>query len=157
MVINKTIRLCLLTGLTALTLSACSGTKWGFPYQAPVQQGNWLTSGQVERLEIGMSREQVQYLLGTPTLQDVFHSDRWDYPYYYKPGTGKPEKRLFTVWFDGDYLERWEGDAQPNRQPHEQFDSGAFKPTPAEPFDEGYLPSSMEIPDGELPSPEPLL
>lgn len=104
-----------------------------------------------------MSREQVQYLLGTPTLQDVFHSDRWDYPYYYQPGTGKPEKRLFTVWFDGDFLERWRGDAQPDRQPHEQFDSGAFTPQPAEPFDEGYFPSPMETPDGELPSPEPLL
>lgn len=121
-------RASLLAGLCALTLSACSGSKWGFPYRAPVQQGNWLTEAQVDRLEEGMSREQVHFLLGTPTLQDVFHSDRWDYPYYYRPGTGKPELRNFSVWFNGDELVRWGGSPQPDRQPYEQFDAGAIKP-----------------------------
>lgn len=133
-------RVCLIAGITALTLSACSGTKWGFPYKAPVQQGNWITTSQVERLEVGMSREQVRFLLGTPTLQDIFHSDRWEYPYYYKPGTGKEELRLFTVQFDDDNLTTWQGDPQPNRQPFEQFDSG-----------------SSEAEDGLPPTPEPLL
>lgn len=126
------LRIGLIAGMTALTLSACSGSKWGFPYKAPVQQGNWLTTAQIERLEVGMTREQVRFLLGSPTLQNIFHSDRWEYPYYHKPGYGKEELRLFTVWFEDDVLVRWEGDQQPNRQPFEQSDSGAsaIKNTP---------------------------
>lgn len=117
------------TGVTgtvlALALTACGSTEWGFPYRPNIQQGNWITASQVARLEPGMSREQVRFLLGTPTLQDVFRSDRWDYPYYSKPGYGEPELRRFSVWFEGDHLVRWEGDPQPDRQPYEKTDSGA--------------------------------
>jgi len=109
----------------AVTLSACGSTKWGFPYRADVQQGNWVTAEQVARLDQGMTREQVRYVLGTPTLQDVFHSDRWDYPYYNKPGYGQAEERRFTVWFENDLLVRWEGDEQPNYQPFQTPESDA--------------------------------
>lgn len=121
----------------ALALSACGSTKWGFPYRADVQQGNWITAEQVARLERGMTREQVRFVLGTPTLRDVFHAERWDYTYYHKPGYGEPEVRRFTVWFEGDLLARWEGDQQPDRQPFQapeplpttsETESGAGKP-----------------------------
>src|SRR5690606_34359008 len=101
----------------------------GFPYRPNIQQGNWITAEQVERLEPGMTREQVRFLLGTPTLQDIFRSDRWDYPYYSKPGYGEPEQRRFSVWFEGDSLVRWEGDAQPDRQPFQRTDTGAPEAT----------------------------
>lgn len=153
------LRVSLIAGLSALTLSACSGTKWGFPYRASVQQGNWLTSAQIDRLAVGMSREQVHFLLGTPTLQDIFHSNRWDYPYYHKPGTGNPEQRTFTVWFEGDELVSWEGDPQPDRQPYEQADSGASAITPS-PLDEelNVTPiSNPALPPAEaILQPEPL-
>lgn len=108
----------------SLFLSACGGGKWGFPYKLDVQQGNWITASQVEQLEEGMSRDQVQYLLGTPVLQNVFRNDRWDYPYYTKPGYGETKQRTFTVWFEDDYLVKWAGDNQPSRQPFEKADSG---------------------------------
>ncbi|NYT63530.1 outer membrane protein assembly factor BamE [Alcaligenaceae bacterium] len=109
----------------AVALSACGSTNWGFPYRPDVQQGNWITSEQVAQLQKGMTREQVRFILGTPTLQDVFRTNRWDYPYYNKPGYGKEQERKFTVWFEGDSLERWEGDEQPNRQPFQKADTGA--------------------------------
>ena len=109
--------------ILAAALSACGGTKWGFPYRADVQQGNWVTAEQVARLETGMTREQVRYILGTPTLQDIFHAERWDYPYYNKPGYGDPDGRSFTVWFENDQLVRWEGDQQPNYQPFQTPDA----------------------------------
>lgn len=115
----------LAVGALALTLTACGGTKWGFPYRADVQQGNWVTAEQVARLEPGMTREQVRFILGTPTLQDIFRNDRWDYPYFNKPGYGEEEERKFTVWFEGDVLLRWAGDQMPDRQPFEKSDSGA--------------------------------
>lgn len=114
--------------LTAVLLSACGGGKWGFPYKTDVQQGNWITAEQVNQLQAGMTREQVRYVLGTPTLQDIFHTDRWEYPYYNKPGYGKEELRLFTVWFEGDTLVRWEGSAQPDHQPFQQAQENKAMP-----------------------------
>lgn len=119
------LRNCVAICILAVALSACGSTKWGFPYRADVQQGNWVTAEQVARLEQGMTREQVRYVLGTPTLQDVFHSNRWDYPYYNKPGYSEAEERRFTVWFENDQLIRWEGDEQPDYQPFQTPDPEA--------------------------------
>jgi len=104
----------------ALLLAACSNEKWGFPYRVSVQQGNWITAEQVATLAVGMTREQVRFVLGSPVLASVLHADRWDYPYYYQPGTGQPHKRLFTVWFEDERLARWAGDEQPGAQPFQQ-------------------------------------
>ncbi|NYT38193.1 outer membrane protein assembly factor BamE [Allopusillimonas soli] len=114
--------------MLATTLAACGTANWGFPYRPDVQQGNWLTSEQVAQLRQGMTRDQVRFILGTPTLQDIFHSNRWDYPYYNQPGYGKEQLRNFTVWFDGDQLVRWSGDEQPDRQPFERTDTGMTPP-----------------------------
>lgn len=114
----------LMVSAVALTLSACGTTNWGFPYRADIQQGNWITAEQVAKLQKGMSREQVRFILGTPSLQDIFHSNRWDYPYYNNPGYGDPQERKFTVWFKGDVLDHWAGDPQPDRQPFQKSDTG---------------------------------
>lgn len=124
------IRAILAATLAAAALSACGSSKWGFPYRADIQQGNWITAEQVARLQAGMTREQVRYLLGSPTLQDIFNADRWDYPYLNQPGYGKSEQRTFTVWFEGDTLVRWEGDEQPDRQPFERSDTGKKQTLP---------------------------
>lgn len=110
---------------TALALSACGSTNWGFPYKMDVQQGNWITSEQVAQLRKGMTPDQVRFILGSPTLHDVLHSNRWDYPYLNEPGYGKQEKRNFTVWFENGLLDHWDGDAQPDRQPYQKTDTGA--------------------------------
>lgn len=123
------LRATLALGVVAAALSACGTTNWGFPYRADVQQGNWITSEQVAQLRKGMTRDQVRYILGTPTLQDVFRSNRWDYPYLNQPGYGKLQERKFTVWFDGDLLDHWGGDPQPDRQPFQKADTGM---TPAD-------------------------
>lgn len=105
----------LTTGL--LALAGCSSSKWGFPYKVGVQQGNWITKEQVELLRPGMTREQVRFALGTPTLSSALHANRWDYPYYYRSGNGKVEERVFTVLFEGAQLASWKGDEQPEMQP----------------------------------------
>ena len=100
------------------TLAGCSSSRWGFPYRAGVQQGNWLTKDQVAVLRPGMTSDQVRFALGTPSLQSVLHTDRWDYPYYYRNGNGDVQLRTLTVFFDKDKkLVRWQGDEQPELQP----------------------------------------
>lgn len=106
--------------VAAATLAGCDSNKWGFPYIAGVQQGNWITSTEVSQLQVGMTRDQVRFLLGSPTLTSVLRTERWDYPYYFKPGYGQPRERTFTVWFDASgKVARWEGDAQPEFQPYQ--------------------------------------
>ena len=75
----------------------------------------------------GMTREQVRFALGSPTLTSVLHADRWDYPYFFKPGYGKPSERKFTVYFQNDVVARWEGDAQPELQPFQVVEQDATK------------------------------
>lgn len=135
-------------------LVGCGSTEWGFPYRATIQQGNWITSGQVAQLETGMSRDQVRFLLGTPTLQDAFHADRWDYPYYNQPGYGDDELRTFTVWFSNDQLVRWEGDEQPDRQPFETTDSGkeSISAAQAEREQASQQPAASALGDNAAPN-----
>ncbi len=71
-----------------------------------VQQGNALEPESIGQLNIGMSPEQVRYLLGHPVMVDPFQPNRWDYLYYYKPGNGQAESRRLTVYFNDGKVER---------------------------------------------------
>lgn len=83
------------------------------PYRMDVGQGNFLSQDSVDKLKVGMSKTQVQAILGTPLLQDPFRTDRWDYVFDLKKGDGGRETRRFSVYFKEDLLERWGGDPLP--------------------------------------------
>jgi outer membrane protein assembly factor BamE len=78
-----------------------------------IQQGNNLSQEMVGQLKLGMTREQVRFVLGTPLLMDVFHADRWDYVYYRELPGGKREQRNLSVVFEKDKLARVLGDLVP--------------------------------------------
>lgn len=93
-----------LVAAIALVLAACV-------YQPDVQQGNALDPEPVEQVEIGMSKSAVQFLLGTPTIMDPFHAERWDYPYYYRIGRSPDvRRRWIVIWFEDDRVVRIERD-----------------------------------------------
>ena len=50
-------------------------------YKLSVQQGNVITQEMVDRLEPGMTRNQVEYVMGRPVLKDPFDDDQWVYLY----------------------------------------------------------------------------
>ena len=58
----------------------------GCVYRPDIQQGNYFDRKSVDQVQVGMTRTQVRYLLGTPMLPDVFDKDRWDYLYYFVHG-----------------------------------------------------------------------
>jgi outer membrane protein assembly factor BamE len=90
--------------LAGLMLSGCI-------YRINIQQGNLLEPERVEQVEIGMTRSAVQFLLGTPTVNDPFHADRWDYPYYLKRGRSPDiERSWLAVWFEDGVVTRIERD-----------------------------------------------
>lgn len=65
-----------------------------------IEQGNYLTTGQVERVSTGMDADQVRRALGEPLLTDPFHPRRWDYVFYVKDEEGRTTRRRLTVHFD---------------------------------------------------------
>jgi outer membrane protein assembly factor BamE len=87
-------------------LSACV-------YEIDVQQGNKLEPQDIESIQVGMTRNQVKFLLGTPVVTDVFHEDRWDYIYYFRAGrSNKPERRWIIVWFDENIVREVQRDVE---------------------------------------------
>jgi outer membrane protein assembly factor BamE len=117
-----------LTAVAAASLAGCAGEQkldqyqtsrledLPFVYRMTVQQGNILKEDSVDQLQPGMTKRQVQYLLGTPLLTDFFNSDRWDYVYTIQRGHESMEGRKLTVFFQDDALVRIEGDLKPNPQ-----------------------------------------
>lgn len=106
----------------AITLAGCSAPsslreyvpQIVTPYRIDIQQGNFVTQDMVEKLQVGQTRDQVRFILGTPMLTDVFHAGRWDYVFRSAKGWNDPEKRRLTVFFDkGEKLEKWEAIAVP--------------------------------------------
>ncbi|NDG93991.1 MAG: outer membrane protein assembly factor BamE [Gammaproteobacteria bacterium] len=102
-------------GLTAvLLLSACSSLEFPGVYKLTIQQGNIVSQEMVDRLKPGMTRSQVQFVLGNPVLADSFERDRWNYVYTIDiPGQATIERELIIV-FEDDRLLRFEGDYTPS-------------------------------------------
>ncbi len=100
--------------IVALLCSGCSSLKFPGVYRIAVMQGNIIDQKDVDKLKIGMSKRQVQYVMGTPVTTDVFHQDRWDYIYQVRKGDELLRSRQFTVYFENDALVRHEGDFEPN-------------------------------------------
>jgi outer membrane protein assembly factor BamE len=100
--------------LIAVLAAATSGC--GILYKQPIYQGNLIDKVAVDQLTTGMSKQQVQALLGTPSVADPFHHDRWDYVASERTSrTGRVEIKDLTLWFDGDSLSKWEGDYFPEQ------------------------------------------
>ena len=75
-------------------------------YRPDVQQGNTFDEKQVSQLKVGMSPQQVTFIMGTALLKDTFHKNRWDYIYTFAKGRGKAERRLLTLYFKHDRLSK---------------------------------------------------
>ena len=73
-------------------------------YKQNVQQGNAHVQDDLDQVEMGMSKKQVSYLLGTPAIHDPFHQDRWDYISLLSRRGGEPVRRLVTLTFENDLL-----------------------------------------------------
>lgn len=101
-------------GLLAAGAAALVAGLGGCAYRIDVQQGNVVEEDAVQQVEEGMTRSQVQFLLGTPLVSDPFHADRWDYTYYLRRGRERDvTRRWVSVYFDGDRVERVEQRVQP--------------------------------------------
>ncbi|HTX25099.1 MAG TPA: outer membrane protein assembly factor BamE [Steroidobacteraceae bacterium] len=99
--------------LAATALALIAPLTGGCVYRLTIQQGNFLQKRSIAQLQVGMTRSQVRYLLGTPMVPTTFDTDRWDYLYYLKKGHfHKPIHYLLTVYFQNEKVSRIDSHGQ---------------------------------------------
>ncbi|WP_164063810.1 outer membrane protein assembly factor BamE [Serratia marcescens] len=69
-------------------------------YRPDINQGNYLTSTDVAKIQKGMTQQQVAYTLGTPMLQDPFGTQTWFYVFRQQPGHEDITQQTLTLTFD---------------------------------------------------------
>ena len=88
-----------------LLVSSCSSLS---PYKVPVLQGNIFEEEDLEKLEEGLTKEQVQYIFGTALIQDPFRDSRWDYFNSVTIGENVVTESKLTIFFnENGTVESW--------------------------------------------------
>ena len=73
-------------------------------YKPTIMQGSVLEMSDVDLLQIGMTKEMVMNLIGSPSIIDPFHQYQWDYINHSSiEGKTKIQYRLRLI-FDGNTL-----------------------------------------------------
>lgn len=86
----------------------------GCVYRMDIAQGNRIDESIVEQLKIGMSRSQVEFLLGSPAVVDLYRPEEWFYVYFYRTGDdGEIEQRHMKLTFTNDLLSEIDGSVNP--------------------------------------------
>ncbi|MFZ6863434.1 outer membrane protein assembly factor BamE [Undibacterium sp. Ji67W] len=86
------------------------------PYRISVQQGNFVSEEMMAQIKEGMTREQVRFVLGTALLTDMFHEDRWDYPFRLTKPKGEQVTSLVTIYFKNNTVSKFEGGNLPTEK-----------------------------------------
>ncbi len=84
------------------------------PYRPDMVQGNFISKEQLEKLKLGMNRDEVKVILGTPLIISVMHPNHWNYVFAFKRGeTQLVEQRQVTLMFEQDLLKKINADDLP--------------------------------------------
>ena len=55
----------------------------------------------LDQLALGITKEQVIFLMGTPLIMDIFRDNRWDYVYSLKTREGTTQEKV-SLFFEDD-------------------------------------------------------
>ena len=154
-----------LAAIAVLFLVSCGSARLPAPvvspYRMEIQQGNFVSQEMLSQLKLGMTKDQVRFVMGTPLITDSFHADRWDYVFRrQKPSSSELEHHKFAAFFEGGKLVRMESDVTPAASvdaaaiktpaakaevPAPKQDTVASKPAPVAPKPEMVAPK-LEAP-----------
>ncbi len=145
-------RFWLSSALAAILMTSLAGCQ--LVYKLPTRQGNFIEQDKLEQLELGMTPEQVRFLMGTPLAANPYDASRWDYLGYYRAPRGAESKRVVSLYFRDGQLARMDGIENPNPglivDPRAVLGSDAMDDEPVEiPADR---PSSQTTPGRTSPA-----
>ncbi len=94
--------------LICLIISSCV-------YRPDLQQGNLLKIENIDRIEVGMTKSQIRYLLGGPVIGNPYQADRWDYIYLYQDRMNaeplnNDQRYWLVVYFENEKVTRIDKD-----------------------------------------------
>ena len=95
----------LISSLLTLTLTQCASYDFS---RRIYEQGNLIPISKIERLKVGMSKDDVAILMGTSLISPLFNNDRWDYAYTWRRGSDGMEIRHAVLYFSRGSLSRIE-------------------------------------------------
>ncbi|KTD32528.1 tmRNA-binding small protein A [Legionella moravica] len=95
----------IVTLILSLTLTQCASYDFA---RRISQQGNLLPQSKVERLRVGMSKNDAAILMGTSLMSPTFNNDRWDYAYTWRRGMGSMTIKTVVIYFKGNSISRIE-------------------------------------------------
>lgn len=101
--------------LTFSIITAAGCTYFPAVYKIDVQQGNVITQDMIDQLRPGLTKRQVQYVMGTPLIKDTFNQSRWDYVYSLQPGGENRQQESISLFFKDGLLTHFEGDFIPSQ------------------------------------------
>lgn len=99
--------------LFSLIMVCLTGTGCNLIYKQNIQQGNALEQDDLDELYIGMNQRQVLFVLGTPSVKDPFHQNRWDYVQTFSRRGNPMISRTVTLRFEDDLLAEIVGENDP--------------------------------------------
>lgn len=107
----RSFRAPLLVLAVAFATSAC-----GVIYKQPIYQGNLIEKTAADQLQVGMTKQDVQGLIGSPSIADAATPDRWDYTSTQRTDRrGNVVVKNFIVHFENGLVTRWEGEYFPEQ------------------------------------------
>ena len=92
-----------LTIITIFFLNSCASNF----YQVPIAQGNIISLEMLSKLEKGLTKVQVQYIMGSPSVKDPFDSSKWDYIGYEIIGDDLLREVHYSLVFQDEKLKKW--------------------------------------------------
>tara|TARA_B100000767_G_C19656671_1_gene489188 strand:+ start:34 stop:369 length:336 start_codon:yes stop_codon:yes gene_type:complete len=88
-----------------LVIASCSSLS---PYKVPVLQGNIVEEKDLDKLSVGLTKDQIQFIFGSALIKDPFHQSRWDYYNSIQIGEEVIQETKLSIKFDEDELvESW--------------------------------------------------
>lgn len=146
-------RLLFTLALTLISLLALPGCN--LVYKQNIQQGNAIQQEDLDKLRVGMTMNQVYFLLGTPAIQDPFHHDRWDYVSSFSRRGTDPIMRKVTLYFENGTLAEMvgvEGDEfifEDEPEPEADAEAQAASTAASEPAEAGPEITPLQTPNAQ--------
>ena len=83
--------------IISLLIYSCSNTNL---YRVTITQGTVFAQEDVDKLEIGMTKDQVSFVMGQPSFENLFEKNVWNYIYKITTGDNVDMEKKVKLIFD---------------------------------------------------------